>query len=504
MGQGSTTDSADISQHAKVCLNCQAWVFKHEIQCANCQGTTFTEDLNHFITQAEKKERTTSYWVWGGIIGGGILAFVLLPFTFLVSGGVYVAVLRLLTKAIEAGEKRIEKQRERTQQLRQLFEAELYRKQYELACKQAEHARHVEQLIARGLVSIIQGNLVDAENSLSESLREGSPHFIAPLALGLLSIKAGRVDEGIGLLEDARMKLNGAEYDMILLHAYKACEKISLNGIQWLTSETNFEKLNWRDACWIADQLVAKGDAHSARRIYLGILKCCVPDLDQESIFRLECGVIATSALIEKGPPSSLGKWFVAHRQRQAAVMISAQILKKFAIRGDEYFDIFKAAWQIQPNNPYVIEALLDIYSSRQDFSNAKAVIDASVVHISTVPNLLYKSALLLFMNQEYDRGISLLQAIKSIPDWKQSVDADKMQLALSNGFFRRGMLDLAVECIGEIQDAPCRISEYYRLGSIALQKARQDVALKAFTEVYRLNAGYKDVSAQIDRLRGN
>lgn len=500
MGQVPQITSSEIAQHAKLCLKCNAWVFRHEAICPKCHADQFSEDVNQELRAAQQKAAKSQLILWLVVCAAIILAIC----TFGIGGIPGFIVSRLCILSNKAAQQKLEEIQAKSKAMQKQFEVEYSRLKQEMEFKVAQHNKEIENHVNTGLDSLMKRDFNQAEEQFKAAITIGADDWKTSAAYGILLYRNGSKEKGISFLEIARSKKKLSALDNLLYEIYKREDKITAAGLQFLVESGYCENYDAQSTLWLATKILQLGDYSSAQRIFKSLIQIAQTDHSAADYrFTAECGYYGAICCLGESNINGLYEWFSQNLTKLPCILISTTILVKNHITSPEAVPVYKSAWSTGMKNNLIFQTLFDHYLKSQEFSNALDLVKAAEDVIQSDIILSYKVAL-FYMQQHYiDKGISLLQSIKKNDGWQKKIPHDQLKIVLSNGFIKKGMLDLALSSIAEITELPKKHQELYRFGQHCLKCQEKAIALRSFMEIYREDAGYQDVSEMIDKLRG-
>jgi tetratricopeptide (TPR) repeat protein len=152
-------------------------------------------------------------------------------------------------------------------------------------------------------------------------------------------------------------------------------------------------------------------------------------------------------------------------------------------------------------DSPESKQELLEFTKKRFEFELAELKIWSAAY--PTDMTIRYAMGIKQLALRQFDEAISSFQAARNDP--KNRVEA---LIHLGTAFFEAGFLDEADDTLGElIKDYPNRDSPRFRdmcymRGRVLEKKGQAEEAKKLYSQIFRMESGYKDVAARLKRLQ--
>jgi len=261
-----------------------------------------------------------------------------------------------------------------------------------------------------------------------------------------------------------------------------------------------FQKPNRETLIWIAAELLRLGDLSSALRIFNFLSEeTMFLSLTEEQQQQISFGNFVSNAIKDNNINDDIYKLHHMYCIENETLDLLAIILKKYNFIKPESINILEKYYRQNPSDLEVYEILLNYFYRSSSFDRAIALADCAETRIINKPDLVNKTANIYLENNMLDKAIIIIQKT-SLKDFPIDQSAQLLSL-LGKAYQAKGLLDLALASLKQIQKPDQRVEEVFQLGLSAKEAKKNDFALQCFSEVYREDAGYKNVSAKIDEI---
>ena len=516
-----------LRSEAKLCLNCKRWTFRYQTNCPECKGTNFTYELDYFVKKAKKQQNIgpTIFWMAGIILFFIVLiesvnsSFPPIVIITLPAALLFLLIFRGAASLIGAfGSVKVATVEMHVQQIE--FDNRL---RDEVSNKLKQRGLELFNNENDGLRAIIKGNNRDAIKYLgyAKTLRLVDKAIVGALAMA--KFLQGEIADSTSILEDHLLEIVQIEnylsnidqsqyetpYDaslranvLILEYIYGKTGLLSNNACTLILKKRIFQDPDLHKLKWLANEFLRLGYFYSAIRLYTFLNQENVKEhLTAIQGQEVELGYIISKIFASESVSDEIYKWYENNNEEKGALELLTSILIKYNQRTPESVQIYEKYFNRNSEDLSIYEIILNEYLRSKKWDKAQELVGKTKEIIFTNPLLAYKSAMVYLQMNDIDKAVVFLQRILKTLKPGEGIPYDQIHSILGKAYQKKGLLEIALNSLQNVQELNRRHEEVYQLGIVAQERHQGELALRCFSEIYRENAGFKDVSAQIERI---
>lgn len=480
-----------LLDEAKLCLSCRSYVLRYEKKCSNCGNSNFSDNLNHFIDLENKKHNWTIL-LWC-VVGG-----IAVPLTWLAGFPIIIVffagwqVIRGLKMATSA----VRKERERTNVEQAYFVSKVRGR---IEKKVVDHDKILLTTETVGIAQAVKGEIANAEKNLTQAIKLGSEGVEVRVALAYVQCLNRKPDEGIQTLSPI---LSSKYHDLSRFELGLCLQTRQLlpTTPELLVRHSPLPENDVQIGFWMASELLHGKDAKSAKIIF-GALRDMreTPSISKQWTIIADCGYFLAKSRLGDDVTDEIIAWWEENKSQPESTTFALGYFKTYDSVDASAIPVYVEGFQRDPSDNQAAETLIDYYMDTQQIDQARKVAELASALADFNAMTIYKLAIAYSKLNEIDRAVTLLQKIRN----SDNVPQNQVRLMLFRAYRNKGLPDLAMDALLEVENLNLRFKELYDYGCIFQQNNEAEYAMKCFSEIYRHNGQYQDVGQRLETLVG-